>query len=198
MKLPTLIFSLALVCIVSGCASNQHIYSSDGKCLTCWNNPVTGDPINHDGNTRQQQAAQESQMEQTSTTDKTAVNTSANKPTNHKIAFTVPVNVDVVFMKIKREFEYQSTSEIQQEFGSLASTKMQNFEYHYDIMPSMYYHMRDTRMHNGVITVIDFRVEKVADKESSIEITYWPQAKSVNAIHFGESLKDRTRKALNI
>ncbi|WP_444928323.1 hypothetical protein ACJJI4_23720 (plasmid) [Microbulbifer sp. TRSA002] len=198
MKLSAFIVSLALIAIVSGCASNQHVYSSDGKCLTCWNNPVTGNPINHDGSANQKKATQESQVAKTTTTDTTVVNTSANKPTEHKIVFTVPVNVDLAFLKIKKEFNYQTEQEIRQEWGSLADTKMQTFAYAYGATPSLYYHMRAHRNHDGVMAVIDSLIEKQSDKESAITITYWLTDKSVNATQFGESLKKRTRRALNI
>lgn len=198
MKLSALFGSLALVLIVSGCASNQHVYSSDGKCLTCWNNPITGKPINHDGNANQEQTAQESQVTQTTTTETTVVNTTTAKPTEHKIAFTVPVNVDVAFLKIKKEFNYYTEQEIRQEWGSMAEAKMQTFAYAYDATPSVYYHMRADRNHDGIQAIIDSQIEKQSDKESKITITYWLRDKSVNASQFGESLKLRTRKALNI
>lgn len=198
MKLSALFGSLALVLIVSGCASNQHVYSSDGKCLTCWNNPITGKPINHDGNANQEQTAQESQVTQTTTTETTVVNTTTAKPTEHKIAFTVPVNVDVAFLKIKKEFNYYTEQEIRQEWGSMAEAKMQTFAYAYDATPSVYYHMRADRNHDGIQAIIDSQIEKQSDKESKITITYWLRDKSVNASQFGASLKNRTRKALNI
>lgn len=198
MKLSALFGSLALVAIVTGCASNQHVYSSDGKCLTCWNNPVTGNPINHEGNTNQEKTAQESQVAQTTTSETTVVNISVNKPTEHKIAFTVPVNVDLAFLKIKKEFNYQTEQEIRQEWGSMADAKMQTFAYAYDATPSVYYHMRAHRNHDGVMAIIDSQIEKQSDKKSSITITYWLTDKSVNASQFGESLKNRTRRALNI
>ncbi|MGB0360245.1 MAG: hypothetical protein ACPGEF_02405 [Endozoicomonas sp.] len=198
MKLSALFGSLALVLIVSGCASNQHVYSSDGKCLTCWNNPITGKPINHDGEANQEQTAQESQVTQTTTTETTVVNTTTAKPTEHKIAFTVPVNVDVAFLKIKKEFNYYTEQEIRQEWGSMAEAKMQTFAYAYDATPSVYYHMRADRNHDGIQAIIDSQIEKQSDKESKITITYWLRDKSVNASQFGESLKNRTRKALNI
>lgn len=198
MKLSALFGSLALVLIVSGCASNQHVYSSDGKCLTCWNNPITGKPINHDGEANQEQTAQQSQVTQTTTTETTVVNTTTAKPTEHKIAFTVPVNVDVAFLKIKKEFNYYTEQEIRQEWGSMAEAKMQTFAYAYDATPSVYYHMRADRNHDGIQAIIDSQIEKQSDKESKITITYWLRDKSVNASQFGESLKNRTRKALNI
>lgn len=196
MKLSALISSLVLIILVSGCASNQHVYSSDGKCLTCWNNPITGKPINHDGKANQEQSTQETQGSESTT--QTAVASSNDKPTEHKIAFTVPVNVDLAFLKIKKEFNYYTEQEIRQEWGSMAEAKMQTFAYAYDATPSVYYHMRADRNHDGIQAIIDSQIEKQSDKDSKITITYWLRDKSVNANHFGTSLKSRIQKALNL
>lgn len=198
MKLSALFGTLTLTIIVSGCASNQHVYSSDGKCLTCWNNPITGSPINHDGEANQEQPAEQAQVTESTNTQTTVVNTTADKPTEHKVAFTVLVNVDVAFLKVKKEFNYYTEQEIRQEWGSMADAKMQTFAYVYDATPSVYYHMRADRNHDGIQAIIDSQIEKQSDKESKITITYWLRDKSVNANQFGDSLKTRTRKALNI
>lgn len=198
MKLSALFGTLALAVIVSGCASNQHVYSSDGKCLTCWNNPITGNPINHDGQANREQPAEQTQVTESTNTQTTVINTTTNKPTEHKVAFTVPVNVDVAFLKVKKEFNYYTDQEIRQEWGSMADAKMQTFAYAYDATPSVYYHMRADRNHDGIQAIIDSQIEKQSDKESKITITYWLRDKSVNANQFGDSLKTRTRKALNI
>ena len=197
MKASALIGSITVAIILSGCASNQHVYSSDGKCLTCWNNPFTGEPINHDGDVNQQQQTQESQVAETTTTNTTIVN-SADKPTEHKLAFTVPVNVDIAFIKIKKEFNYYTEQEIRQEWGSMAEAKMQTFAYAYDATPSVYYHMRADRNHNGIQAIIDSQIEKQSDKVSKITITYWLRDKSINANQFGASLQSRTKRALNL
>ncbi len=37
----------AAVTLAAGCATQDHLYSQ-GRCLTCINNPVTGEPVNYD------------------------------------------------------------------------------------------------------------------------------------------------------
>ena len=192
MKLSPLVISLALGITVTGCATNQHIYSGNGKCLTCWNNPITGEPINHEGQANQQKHAKQHQASEPGNKQ------TANKTTEHKVSFTVPVNVDIAFLKIKREFNYFTEQEIRQEWGSMANAKMQTFAYAYDATPSVYYHMRADRNHDGIQAVIDSQIEKKSEKESKITVTYWLSDKSVNVIQFSESLKKRTRSALNL
>lgn len=197
MKLTALFCSLILTVLVSGCASNQHVYSEDGQCLTCWNNPITGEPINHEGKANQDKPAQEAQATRSTTTQTTIAN-SNHKPTEHKLAFSVPINVDVAFLKIKKEFNYYTEQEIRQEWGSMAEAKMQTFAYAYDATPNVYYHMRADRNHDGTLAIIDSYIEKQSDKETKITITYWLRDESINSNQFSESLKKRTKKALNL
>lgn len=198
MKLAALLVTLTSIIAVTGCASNKHVYSSDGKCLTCWSNPITGKPINHDGDANQEHAAQQSQATTAATAQTAGASKNTSKPTQHEVAFTIPVNVDIAFLKIKKEFKYFTEQEIRQEWGSMAEAKMQTFEYAYDATPSVYYHMRADRNHNGVQAIIDSQIEKQSDRESKITITFWLRDKSVNASKFGDSLKSRTIEALQL
>lgn len=197
MKLTGLIGSLTIAFLVSGCATNQHAYSSDGKCITCWNNPLTGKPINHDGTANQIEAPGTTQGTPEITSKNTVIEKNRIKPSEHQVKFSVPVNVDIAYLKIKKEFQYYSEQEIRQEWGSLAQDKMQTFDFAYDATPSVYYRMRAARKHDGIQTVIDSKIEKQAEKESSITITYWLKDPSINASQFGESLQRRTIQALN-
>lgn len=198
MKISAFLSMMACATLMTGCATNQHVYSADGSCLTCWNNPITGKPINYEEK-KQENADQGAKVaESTPTPAPVTSTTKASKPTERKMSFTVPINVDIAYLKIKKEFSYQSSDEVRQEFGSLASTKMASFEYHYDVMPSLFYHMRDTRRHDGIPAVIDSRIEKKSEKESEITVTYWLNNTSVNPDQFGQSLKSRFTQALNI
>jgi len=205
MKISALFGSLVMVLFITGCASGQHVYTSDGMCLTCWNNPLTGEPINHDGTENLSRADREALAQETAAANAPETNTSAttasNKMTNeYQVAFSVPVNVDVAFLKIKREFNYYTEQEIRQEWGSMAEMKMQTFAFAYDATPSVYYRMRAGREQNGVRVVIDSQIEKQSENQSQITITYWPDPDntSVDPVQLGEALKTRTRNALNI
>ena len=192
MKLTAIV---VLAMLFTGCSSNKHIYNSEGKCITCWNNPVTGEPINHDGNANQEQAANE-QADNPSQNEASPVN--QNSPIEHEIAFSVPVDVDIAYLKIKKEFNYFSEQEIRQEWGSMASAKMQTFAFAYEATPSVFYHMRADRQHDGVQVIIDNKLEKLSAQKSKITITYWLKDKNIDPVSFGTSLKRRARQALNL
>ena len=177
MKLSAIFISLMLLT-----ACSQHMYSASGKCITCWNNPVTGKPINHDGKDN---------------TETENVSPSANNDTveatkqvqEHKISFPFSANVDIAYLKIKKALAYQSDQEIRQEWGSMASAKMETFAYHYEATPGVYYKMRADRKHNNVQAIIDTQIEKASAKSSQITMTYWLRDDSVNPDDFGNSLK---------
>lgn len=201
MKIKSIVLVITLMGVmVTGCSSNQHVYSENGKCVTCWNNPVTGKPINHDGKNNEEMKT-------------VAKNDSINVPSDeqrkdvkyqnseipfkeYKVSFSAPIEVDIAFLKLKKEFNYYTEQEIRQEWGSLANTKIQTFEYAYDATPSVFYHMRSDRQHAGVQVVIDTYVEKQSNRESKVTLTYWLNNPSVNPTTFGNSLKARAQKAL--
>lgn len=188
MKLSTPI-TFTLVALLGGCSTGQHMYTSDGKCITCWNNPISGEAINHEG----QQSAEDQ-----STTSHKVETAKKNQPKEHSITFSVPVNVDVAYLKIKKELNYYTDREIRQEWGSMADAKMQTFAYAYDATPSVHYHMRADRQHNGVQAIIDSKIEKSSERMSTITITYWLRDNNEDAEQFSSSLKNRISKALNL
>ena len=188
--------TIMLSLVTSGCATNEHAYA-DGDCLTCWNNPFTGEPINHNGESDlRQEPADDALGNQTGTS---ADNNKGDEyPKKFTVSFSVPVNVDVAFIKLKKEFNYYSEQEIRQEWGTMASAKMQTFAYAYNATPSVYYKMRANRKHRGIFVIIDSQIEKQAETRSKVTISYWIQKNSVNPTPYGESLKKRAQHALSI
>lgn len=49
-KLLILAATLAATITLTGCVNGQHLSTTDGHCLTCINNPLTGKPLNYDPN----------------------------------------------------------------------------------------------------------------------------------------------------
>ena len=55
------VLTLSGTVLLGGCASGQHITTSDGTCLTCMNNPFTGKAVNYDPNQHPESAVTASQ-----------------------------------------------------------------------------------------------------------------------------------------
>ena len=111
---------LIMMGLLSGCTGGKHVYAQNGACLTCINNPITGKPLNHNGSApgstvESRQAAAES--DESWAED---LNEPRPRSNEEKITFSVPLDVDLAFVKIKREYGYFTEQEIRQEWGSLA------------------------------------------------------------------------------
>lgn len=209
------ITAIAVAIICAGCATGKHVYTEDGKCVTCWNNPLTGKPINHDGEAPEQVASEVAAKDtKTNSQSTTAAAVAPSTPAEtssrvsidpntqaatreHQVVFTVPVDVDTAYLKIKREFGYQTDREIDQEWGSLASTKKQTFSYAYDATPGVFYQMRAHRDHNGAKAVIDSKIEKAGEGSSKVIVTYWLDSAVADTGAFSHSLQQRITRALN-
>ena len=196
MKAKNIVITIMLSLVATGCASDGHTYVG-GKCITCWNNPLTKEPINYDGKDDLQQAKPEILGNQTSASTQKK-NEGDAYPKKFVVSFNAPVNVDVAYIKLKKEFNYYSEQEIRQEWGSMASAKMQTYAYAYDATPSVYYRMRANRKHRGIFVIIDSQIEKQSNSSSKITISYWINKNSVNPTPYGESLTKRAKHALNI
>ena len=199
MKTKNILGTIIVTLAITGCATEGgHTYVG-GKCISCWNNPLTKEPINHDGKDDLQLAAPETLGNQTSTSEQNQKDKDKNAyPRKHIVSFDAPVNVDVAYVKLKKEFSYQSEQEIRQEWGSMAGVKMQTFAYAYDATPNVYYRMRANRKHRGIFVIIDSQIEKKSTNRSKITISYWLNKNSVNPTPYGESLTKRAKHALNI
>jgi len=192
-------FSIILFTLTaSGCATdNGHAYIA-GKCISCWNNPLTNEPVNHNGNEDLILANSETLDNQTNTSSSHTQKETDGYPKKYTVSFDSNVNVDVAYIKIKKEFNYQSEQEIRQEWGTMAGAKLKTFAYAYDATPSVYYRMRANRQHRGIYVIIDSQIEKTTTNTSKITLSYWMNKNSVNPAPYGESLTKRAKQALSL
>ena len=111
-------FCLTFAFLLASCATEkvgEHSYYK-GKCVDCYNNPLTGDPINY------------RKGEESINTPPEPVRTSpvsphelppAPTPCDQRVKFDVagPLDVDTAYVRIKREFGYKTRDETLLERG---------------------------------------------------------------------------------
>lgn len=86
-KIPIFLGFISILAL-SGCAVNgEHLYADDGTCLSCWNNPITGEAINHDINNEQDINNQQS----------TSYDQSQNKHCFERVKFFIDIPIDPDF-----------------------------------------------------------------------------------------------------
>ncbi|MGJ8518340.1 hypothetical protein [Carnimonas bestiolae] len=86
---------------LNGCADYQY-KTSDGQCLTCMNNPFTGEAMNYDPQSTPQK--------------------SGNSATSQSGSVTVnsPLDVDTAYARIKNEFGFTTPEEEGKRIGGVA------------------------------------------------------------------------------
>ena len=95
--------------LLIGCTTTDHIYSANGQCITCFNNPLTGESLNYEAS-----EATNSNSYQTKT-----IETEENKePTSNKYCHNrikynqdIPLGVDVAYIRYKRSFGFMTKNE---------------------------------------------------------------------------------------
>lgn len=187
-----------MIGLLAGCAGGKHVYTPNGSCLTCINNPITGKPVNHDGSAPG--STMESRRSTTAGNQSSSdeIDTSKRSFNEQKTTFSVPMDVDVAFIKVKREYGYLTEQEIRQEWGELTSMKTGTFAYAFDATPSVYYRMRGAKNHKSAMYVIEHQIEKQSANQSQIIITVWVDTRStMNPADVAKSLAIRTRRSLN-
>lgn len=174
---------------LAGCGTNHLEYA--GKCLTCINDPITGEPVNYD--------PEKIGQRQTTSNDVSKTVKSDSKLETGTIVLSSPVDVDSAFAAIKPEFGFQSPSEIERQYGTTAEMILRSGEYGYDANPGAFYKLRRTVSHtsNGYTfkdTVIECNIQKEGTG-SKITMSWW-RAGVINGKAFTDSLLQRVEKVL--
>lgn len=181
MKKIAFLFSLVLSFSLAGCAGHL-VY--DGHCLTCFNDPITGKPVNYEKEPYE------------------SANEAYKEPTGVGIVTlsTKTVDVDSAFAAIKPEFGFSSPQELEQKHGTHSEWIKLSNGYAYDANPGAYYHMRGDKSHtfegrrfNSVI--LDCMIQKDG-AGSKITMTYYEGG--VNSQAFVDSLLKRLQLALGV
>jgi hypothetical protein len=188
--------SLALILALSGCATTDHIYNAEGQCLTCFNNPFTGEAMNHDGSNNKHMEVAKPLSEDIP--PRTEEPTSTSHPYDMKqVTFNSGVNVDVAFIALKEEFQFRSAEEVKKEMGSFADYKLRSSDYEWKVLPSVSYTMGSERKILGSHMNVLVTVNKRTDTSSIVIAKYWPRNKSDDEKAVGNHILSRIQKALS-
>ena len=117
MNAPTRIFLFALASLLSSCATKkvgEHSYYK-GKCTDCYNNPITGSPLNYRKGEESIGAPSAATANPSATIGSLPATTSCGKKVTFEIAGKV--DVDTTYARIKRQFGYKTRDEVLRERG---------------------------------------------------------------------------------
>lgn len=129
-KLGAGVFTLMLL---SGCATQDHYYSN-GVCVTCMNNPITGEPINYDPNETPQQVASNAQGE---TVDIQNLGSQSGS-----MSIDSKLDVDTAYARIKRGMGFRAPGDFEQG-NTMSDWQMGDAAWKHQTTPGAYYDLGD-------------------------------------------------------
>jgi hypothetical protein len=193
MRLWEIFFLVLALVSLAGCG---HV-EVGGECVTCINNPVTGEALNYDPakygkNKNTNQVAGSNDVTKTVKAD--------TKMETGTIVLSSPVDVDTAFAAIKPEFGFQSPNELKNQYGDKSAEWLQmDAAYGYDVNPGAFYRMRRSVSHtsNGALytdVVIECYIQKEG-RGAKITMTWWRQG-VLNGKAFTDSLLKRVEGVL--
>lgn len=139
-KLTLLAAGISLV-MVSGCA-NDHLYYQD-KCITCMNNPLTGEPVNYDPDALPDGAlAGSSSATVSQTADGYPPRLSLpGVSERQELSMIYLGDVDTASALLKNAFGYMTREEAIARHGNMAGGMMFSGDHSYSAVPGSFYSM---------------------------------------------------------
>jgi len=189
------IFFAVLTSACGVATKNGHTYI-DGHCVTCLNNPITGEPYNYD-------KAQHPRNSQYSAAGSGGYDETQNaEPVYYKdsIRFTVRLPIDTAYVRIKREFGFVTRTEALGRVSHKQEWLDYDDSFRYEALPGVSYHLRKAIDHRfrGVYREKD-TVDALLEKNGSgtdITLTYWVDIPKSQVPAYGRSLKKRALRVL--
>lgn len=120
---------------VSGCVTTDHVYSS-GRCLTCVNNPITGEPVNYDPIENphfEDQAVAGGQAQ------KVPEGISGNGHGRFRIESEV--DIDTAYARLRSGFRFRAPSDFQDSLSGRMAQR--DVAYHHEANPGAFYRLSD-------------------------------------------------------
>ncbi|PXF30420.1 hypothetical protein WH50_15225 [Pokkaliibacter plantistimulans] len=175
---------LASVGLLAGC---NDLYTKDGSCVTCFKDPF-GIVSVSSGTTTDSSGPRSIGLG--------APNNAPYSEGRHVVSMAVNQDVDLVFIRMKREFGFQSPEELRAARGDLASRmRMQDAGWRYEATPGVTYHMRSDATVSGQDIVLDMVIDKLGSGKAALTMTYRNPA-GANVSQLESALKARVKKAL--
>ncbi|MCE8005316.1 hypothetical protein [Billgrantia ethanolica] len=133
-KLRALVGAGVVAVAISGCTTSDHLYSQ-GRCLTCVNNPITGEPINYEP--QREPSAQVAVAENQGGTRATARDGSRGR-----FGIETDLDVDLVYARLRQEFGFRSHDDFNPGYRQHRLAMMDS-AWHFNATPGTFYELSD-------------------------------------------------------
>ena len=167
------------VLTIVGCVSNGEQVYVEGKCVTCWNNPITGKSVNYDkkANDNRNQNNNEQKIYSASQSNESPGNKYCHKRIKYKK--DIPLEIDIAYIRYKRTFGFMTKNEqirargLDPATASPLYTIMDN-GFRHVVVPGVRYHMQesvdlDTGYYIGWLSL---ELEKAGREKTRVYVSY--------------------------
>ena len=193
-KVGSVFFVLFVTAMMAGCAITKgkdgHTYV-DGNCITCINNPITGEGINYSEKTPDyQQAVEVRRIRNGHLTKKELDNTPYLEGST---SFSKSIDIDTAYTLIKREFNFITQYEWENTY------LYQDEGFVYEALPGVSYHMRSSVPHRFKGVQRDHYIEAILNKNgrnTDITFKFWVKVSRGSMGQYALSIKKRAIRAL--
>lgn len=182
-QFPLMLALVSAVTAISGC-TGQHVAYGE-QCMTCIDNPITGEPMNYDPTEYSTAVAGRN-------TTSTAARSVPHTLEREQIVLRFPSDVDTTGQRLKKTFGYMTREEAVAEMGNAGKTMFAGPGYAYQATPGAFYYMK-TQAYSGDLSTQVTREGSGA----TVKITY--EQKRSGGKDFQSvmrEVRDRAEKAL--
>jgi hypothetical protein len=187
------VFGLFVSTLIVGCVTtgkDGHSYVN-GNCVTCINNPITGEAINYSKKTPDYKQAEESRRIRDGHLTEQEV---SNMPYLEGLtSFSKAIDVDTAYTLIKREFKFITQYEWENTY------LYQDEGFVYEALPGVSYHMRFSVPHRFKGVKRDHYIEAILNKNggnTDITFKFWVKVSRSSMNQYAGSIKQRAIRAL--
>ena len=119
---------------ITGCTTTDHLYSQ-GRCLTCINNPITGQPINYE-------PQQDSSAQEAVAAEQGEPRVAAGVSSRGRFGIETGLDVDLAYARLRQEFGFRSRDDFNPGYRQHRLAMMDS-AWHFNATPGTYYELSD-------------------------------------------------------
>ncbi|WP_249978007.1 hypothetical protein [Vreelandella olivaria] len=186
-KLLAVVGTGVVVATLAGCTTTDHVYSQ-GRCLTCINNPITGEPVNYNPDEipifdEQDITVGEAQQ----------VTTSVTGDGRGSFRIASGVDIDTAYARLRSGFRFRAPVDFSDSMSD--GFQQRDGAYHHEANPGSFYRLSDyeRQVINGVEHSIVLRAQIERDGSGSrINVEFSPSGTlTYNADEMQDALEQR-------
>ena len=168
-----LITAALAVIAATGCTTETQVRVGK-NCITCFKNPITGEPIgDHGAGTT---AERQARIDASQSDPRYAISDT------YEIDTELDEDVDVLFVRFKRAWDMKSPGDIRAEKGSLQAdlALKQDSRYQWDVIPGVSYRIKTHLGCPSQYIFYDMTLEKAGANKTFVNIKYHAQGNVAN------------------